>query len=442
MTIDEDMSIGQGTGSGADVARVVTDVARLEAVQATGLLDSALEPSFDRLTRLAAKLTGAPTTFISLVDDQRDFYKSCFGFPEPLATERQITGTTFCHYALTSKGPLVIEDTLADPVYSSVSTVKSLGVRAYLGIPLTISSGQTIGSFCAIDFKPRKWTPLDIEVMQELATSTLREIELRMAVDTVAKDREDLRQLLQRNEGLYREAQNANQAKDDFFAAVTHELRTPMTSIIGWTNILRMEELASASVIEAVTMIESSARIQARLVDDLLDASRIATGKITLNRTKFDLKSLIEETVSAAAPVASAAGVIVRTALHADPVCWADRSRLRQILDNLISNAIKFTPAGGLIELTVASEKNEVKVGVRDTGRGIAAELLPHIFDRGRQARSAEKGGLGLGLSIASSLAALHGGSIHAESDGEGKGTMFTLTLPSESRNSTVSRNP
>jgi GAF domain-containing protein len=127
-----------------DTLDPVRDPARLAAVRATGLLDSAVEESFDRLTRLAAKLTGAPVTFISLVAEERDFYKSCFGFPEPLASERQLTGTTFCHYALVSRGPLVIEDTLANPIYRDVPTVQSLGVRAYLGIPLKLN-GVAIG---------------------------------------------------------------------------------------------------------------------------------------------------------------------------------------------------------------------------------------------------------------------------------------------------------
>ena len=175
----------------------VHDARRLDAVRATGLLDSLPEDAFDRLTRLAAKLTGAPVTFISLVDDGRDFYKSCFGFPEPLASERQLTGTTFCHYAIVSDGPLVIPNTLEHPLYRDVPTVQSLGVQAYLGIPLITSEGHALGSFCAIDFKPRAWSPLDVEVLQELATSTLREIELRAAQVKLTAERHLLETTLQ-----------------------------------------------------------------------------------------------------------------------------------------------------------------------------------------------------------------------------------------------------
>jgi signal transduction histidine kinase len=413
---------------------VVTDPARLAAVRATALLDTPSESSFDRLTRLAAKLTKAPVTFISLVDEQRDFYKSCFGFPEPLASAREMSGTTFCHYALSSDGPLVINDTLADPVYREVPTVQSLGVRAYLGVPLTVAGGQTIGSFCAIDFQPRTWSPLDIEVMSELATSTLREIELRTALDEITRDQARLHALAETNEQLYKEAHLANQEKDRFFAAVTHELRTPMTSIMGWARILRGEVLDSPDAAEAVAMIETSARAQARLVDDLLDASRIATGKLTIDRRHIDLNPVIEEAIRAAFPVAAAKGVHLHTSLTDLPPLLADASRVRQIFDNLVSNAIKFTPPGGSIdvlsELAPGEMGEEVRVEVRDTGRGIAPEVLPYIFERGWQSTSAEQGGLGLGLSIAHYLARAHGGSITAESRGAGLGASFIVTFP------------
>ena len=415
-----------------DTKSIVTDPQRLAAVRNSGLLDTPAERSFDRLTRLAARLTGVPVTFISLVDERRDFYKSCFGFPEPLASGREMTGTTFCHYALSSDGPLVIDDTLADPVYREVPTVQSLGVRAYLGVPLTIATGETIGSFCAIDFQPRKWSDLDIEVMSELATSTLREIELRTALEEITEDRIRLRALAESNERLYKEADRANQEKDRFFAAVTHELRTPMTSIIGWARILGGELSDSPDAVEALTMIETSARAQARLVDDLLDASRIAAGKITLDCSVIDVNRLIEDSARAAYPAAEAKGVQLRTSVATSRPVLADGSRTRQIVDNLISNAIKFTPADGSIELRSAFTDTEARIEVQDSGRGIAADVLPFIFDRGRQANSAEQGGLGLGLTIADHLARLHGGSITASSDGPGKGATFVVTLPLE----------
>ena len=169
----------------ADEARIqaaLMDPWRLAAVRETNLLNTPSEESFDRMTRLAAKLTGAPVTFVSLIDDSRDFYKSAFGLGEPLNTERQLEGRSFCHYAMVSDGPLVLADVTLVPVFCDVPTVQSLGVRAYAGIPLVTPEGRVLGSFCAVDFQPRQWTETDIEVLVELAYSTMREIQLRQAV--------------------------------------------------------------------------------------------------------------------------------------------------------------------------------------------------------------------------------------------------------------------
>lgn len=179
----------------ADDARIqaaLTDTLRLAAVRETGLLDSIAEESFDRLTRLASTITGAPVTFISLLDAHRDFYKSTFGMGEPLSTLRQLTGRTFCHYSMVFDGPLVLEDATQLPVFRDVPTVASLGVRAYAGIPLKTEAGEVLGSFCAVDFKAKQWTEKDIEILVELAHSTMREIRLRRAL----RDAEVLNQQL------------------------------------------------------------------------------------------------------------------------------------------------------------------------------------------------------------------------------------------------------
>ena len=159
----------------------VRDQERLVTLRETGLLDAEQEEVFDRLTRLAVRLVAVPAAFISLVDETRDFYLSACGFGEPLASSRELAGPTFCHYAIRSTEPLVIDDTAADPRYRDIPTVKSLGVAAYVGIPLVVD-GQVIGSFCSIDMTPRHWTADDVEVLRELAASAEREISLRAAV--------------------------------------------------------------------------------------------------------------------------------------------------------------------------------------------------------------------------------------------------------------------
>jgi PAS domain S-box-containing protein len=167
----------------ADVQATLADPERVAVLEATGLLDSEAEEAFDRLTRLAVRLVGVPAAFVSLVDVKRDFYKSACGFGEPLASARELTGPTFCHYTVQQATPLVIRDTAADPTWREVPTVQTLGVAAYVGIPLVID-GQTIGAFCAIDMRPRAWSDDEIEVLTELAASAQREIELRVAATT------------------------------------------------------------------------------------------------------------------------------------------------------------------------------------------------------------------------------------------------------------------
>jgi GAF domain-containing protein len=165
----------------APAIAAVNDQQRLVTLRETDLLDAEQEEVFDRLTRLAVRLVGVPASFISLVDESRDFYLSACGFGEPLASSRELSGPTFCHYAIRSHEPLVIDDTAADPRYRDIPTVKSLGVAAYVGIPIVVND-QVIGSFCSIDMKPRHWTPEDVEVLRELAASAEREISLRAAV--------------------------------------------------------------------------------------------------------------------------------------------------------------------------------------------------------------------------------------------------------------------
>jgi PAS domain S-box-containing protein len=234
---------------------------------------------------------------------------------------------------------------------------------------------------------------------------------------------------------LYREARDANRAKDEFLATLSHELRTPMTATLGWASILRLRDLPLDSQKLAIETIERSTRAQARLIDDILDVSRIVTGKFELNFGAADLRTIVRNAIEAIRPSLDAKGL--RLALEIDNAVGSvkgDAVRLQQVIWNLLSNAVKFTGRGGAITVKVARLGSEAwKISVSDTGIGIPAAFLPFVFDRFRQFESSSTrahGGLGLGLAIVKSIVEMHGGSVTARSDGEGKGATFSVMLP------------
>lgn len=231
---------------------------------------------------------------------------------------------------------------------------------------------------------------------------------------------------------LRNEAEAANRAKDDFLAMLSHELRTPLTAIVTWIQLLRTGRLADSKAAEALDRIERSAQLQARIVDDLLDVSRIVAGKLTITRKPVPLIPLVQDAVAALGGEAEAKGVALRTRFDATgAAALGDAERLQQVVLNLLGNAVKFTPPGGHVELAVARHDGRVLVTVRDTGKGIEPAVLPHVFERFRQGNGARDGhGLGLGLAIVRHLVELHEGSVRAESPGPGEGAVFTVELP------------
>jgi signal transduction histidine kinase len=236
------------------------------------------------------------------------------------------------------------------------------------------------------------------------------------------------------NARLYREAQEANRVRDEFLGTVSHELRTPLNAILGWARMLRSGQLNEVSKTRALATIERNAMLQARLIEDLLDASRIVVGKLRMERRVVDLVSAVRAAVDVVRPFAMSKSVEIVTLLDRSPIAvTGDLHRLQQIFWNLLSNAIKFTPSGGVVEVRLERAGTEAKVFVRDTGEGIRTNFLPHAFDRFRQGDSTttrRHGGLGLGLAIVRHLVELHAGSVCADSPGPGLGATFTVTLP------------
>lgn len=232
-----------------------------------------------------------------------------------------------------------------------------------------------------------------------------------------------------------RKLEDADRAKDEFIAIVSHELRTPMTSILGWARMLAIGGLDDAIREEAIDAIERSTRAQAKLIEDLLDESRIAAGKLRLDLRSVDLHTLVDGAVAMVRPQAEVRGLTLQIEIDDDAryEVAGDPIRLQQVVINVIGNAVKFTPEGGTISITLTREEPFAVIRVRDNGRGIAPDLLPHVFDRFRQGDSNatdRQGGLGLGLAIARHLVEMHGGNIEASSEGQGKGATLTIRLP------------
>jgi PAS domain S-box-containing protein len=230
------------------------------------------------------------------------------------------------------------------------------------------------------------------------------------------------------------EADSANGVKDEFLATLSHELRTPLTAILGWSHLLTDRKLDKQQTARAIETITRNARAQGRLIDELLDVSRITTGKLCLDLRMVKLAPLIQAVVDDVRPAADAKRVNLEAAFNSDigPI-WGDPDRLQQIVWNLLTNAIKFTPKGGDVHVRLERNDCHALITVNDSGQGIATELLPHVFERFRQADSSNtrsNGGLGLGLSIVRQLVELHRGTVTAESSGENAGTTFRVMLP------------
>ncbi|MDQ1591347.1 MAG: hypothetical protein QOG71_1974 [Pyrinomonadaceae bacterium] len=233
---------------------------------------------------------------------------------------------------------------------------------------------------------------------------------------------------------LLAEAEAANRTKDEFLATMSHELRTPMTAILGWAQLLRSQTLSAADYERALEIVERNAQAQKKLIDDLLDISRIITGKLRLDVRPVDVAGVVTATVDALRPTAEAKGIRLQSLLDtkAGPVS-GDPDRLQQVVWNLLSNAIKFTPKGGRVQVRLERVNSHVEIIVSDSGKGISVEFLPHVFDRFRQAdgtSTRRHGGLGLGLSIVRQLVELHGGTVAVESAGENQGATFVVQLP------------
>ncbi|HEU4434263.1 MAG TPA: ATP-binding protein, partial [Pyrinomonadaceae bacterium] len=290
----------------------------------------------------------------------------------------------------------------------------------------------------SLTVSPIKGPNGEIVGASKIARDITEQRQARKALDAAYAEAERARreaeQAAAEKERLYRQAEESSRLKEEFLATISHELRTPLSAILGWTRMLRLGQLSAEEHAKALDTIERNARAQAQLIDDLLDVSRIVTGKLRMDVRPSDPTSFIDAAVEAVRPAAEAKGVRLQKVMDSGTVAIpGDPVRLQQVVWNLLSNAIKFTPRGGHVQIRSERVNSHLEIVVSDTGQGIASDFLPHVFDRFRQAdqkTSRQHGGMGLGLAIVRHLVELHGGTVRASSAGVGQGATFTVQLP------------
>jgi signal transduction histidine kinase/ActR/RegA family two-component response regulator len=380
----------------------------------------------DACTRLCRAAFGA--FFYNLVDARGESYtlyaisgvprEKFSSFPLPRNTEL---------FAPTFRGDSAVrcDDVTKDPRYGKSAPYHGmplghLPVRSYLAVSVVSRSGEVIGGLFFGHPEPGVFTARDEEIVTALAP------QIATAIDNA--------RLYERQQSARAEAEAANTMKDEFLATLSHELRTPLNAVLGWTRMLRTRILDEATSTRALEVIERNAAAQLQLIEDLLDVSRIITGKLRLDVAPLEPAVVVEAALDAVRPAADAKGIHLQPLLdpRAGPVS-GDADRLQQVVWNLLSNAIKFTPRGGRVQVRVARASSHVEIVVTDSGQGIPAEVMPHIFERFRQADSSSQrahGGLGIGLALVKHLVEVHGGSVEASSGGADQGATFTVRLP------------
>jgi PAS domain S-box-containing protein len=400
---------------------------RLQKIVATFVREGDLSATLTEIVQAAVAITGADKGNIQLFDPSlgklviaahHNFEQTYLDFWNTVEE-----GEGACGTALRGGERVIVEDVTLSPIFVGTPALDvqlQAGVRAVQSTPVLNPSGKLVAVFSTHFGAPCRLDERVLRLLDLLAAETASIIE-RAEAQTALRY-------------AYEQAEAATRAKDEFLAVVSHELRTPLVSILGYTQLLHGKTPDAARIRRTVEVIERNSKTQLQLIEDLLDSARIVGGKLKLEVEPLDLLSVIMNALDVVRPSAEAKGITLDSSLN--PLAGqitGDPERLRQVVWNLLSNAIKFTPAGGRVEITLKRDDPHVQIIVRDTGKGIEPELLPHIFDRFRQGDMSSKrrsGGLGLGLALVKHLVELHGGTVEAASAGGGQGATFTIRLP------------
>ncbi len=524
---------------------------RLAAVRGLALLDTPSEESFDRLARLATKLLHVPVALITLVEQDRQYFKSCVGLAEPWASQRETSLThSFCQHVVASRNPLVIEDARQHPLVRSNLAIRDLGVVAYAGIPLVTRDGHAVGAFCAIDTQPRSWEQDEVQILQDLAASVTTEIELRSVAAEAERRRKEWQALLdsslegvfgmdmqarctyinraaqnllgytaeeclgrnmhelthykrpdgspypleecpiyhafrsgrgarlieeilwrkdgtpvpalsscspiiedgivvgsivtivditeqkrarQQREELLAQVEHALELRNQFLSIASHELKTPVTSLKGYAQLLhqRARRKGYDDMLKPLHVIDRQVDRITALIEDLLEVSRIESGRLEFEMLPFDLNSMVEEVVSEMG-TATPEFTLRLSKPDGEIRVRGDEMRIEQLITNLLNNAVKYSDKRKEVDIAIKRDGGEAVVSVTDYGIGIPARQQSEVFElyfRGTNVPAEHYGGLGLGLYISKAIIERHGGTIGVTSE-EGKGSTFFFSLP------------
>jgi len=337
------------------------------------------------------------------------------------------------------EGPIRCDDVLQDPRYGTMAPHHGmppghLPVRSYLAVPVRSRSGEVIGGLFFGHSQPKVFTERAERLVLAVAAQAGVAIDNARLYEAAQKSAEERKSLLESERAARTAAERMSDVKDEFLATLSHELRTPLNAILGWAQVLRSGTKDQADYRKGLETIERNARMQNQLIEDLLDMSRITSGKLRLDVQQVQPVPIIEAAVETVRPAADAKNIRLETFLDpaAGPIS-GDPGRLQQVIWNLLSNAIKFTPKNGKVQILLERVSSHIEISVADTGVGVKPEFIQHLFERFRQADASTTrthGGLGLGLSIVKSLVELHGGTVWVKSPGEGQGTTVTVHLP------------
>ncbi|MBV8828453.1 MAG: GAF domain-containing sensor histidine kinase [Acidobacteriaceae bacterium] len=406
---------------------------RLAALRDYGVLDTPAEPEFDRLTRLAARIFRTPVVLLSLVDENRQWFKSCYGLP----FQETSRDHSFCAHAILSNEPLSIPDALEDPRFKDNPLVTgSPGIRFYIGAPLIAPGGHRLGTLCLIDTVPHPRLDAEGQLMlQDLAAMAVEELELRRTTRKLSEAERMLRRMIVELEEQRSHAERASKLKSEFLANMSHELRTPLNGIIGFSELLSDGKAGELTPRQGrfVGNILISSRHLLSLINDLLDLAKIEAGKLEFKPEVASAHRLVREVVDSLQSLADAKQIHILSEAVGDDDLYTDPARFKQVIYNYVSNAIKFTPEGGSVTVRVLPDSDEwVRVEVSDTGIGISEQNIGRLFQDFEQldtGPSKKYAGTGLGLALVRKLAEQQGGRVEVES-AIGKGSRFSAVLP------------